>query len=229
MAERLLGHACRLHVYDPSADALAPFVDGGPSRMARCEWSPTWRALSSHEVGLGPHGVVHGSGIRDYVEMSTIGQDTIEGIGAGLAQRGMDIADASVSGGPAAAPAGTLAMLISAMPATVAKVSPLLDMIGKEVFPRGDRAGMAQIMKIVNNVVMAANMVVCAEGLAMGEKAGLDVDMMMRLIDSGSGQRFTCSRIMSRAVSGKFDFGAALTVIGNDMALGLAEARLMEV
>ena len=34
MAERLLGHACRLHVYDPSADALAPFVDGGPSRMA---------------------------------------------------------------------------------------------------------------------------------------------------------------------------------------------------
>lgn len=238
MAERLLGQACRLHVYDPSAQALAPFVDGGaiahasPRAVADAA-SIVFACLPNRDVslavGLGPDGVVHGSAVRLYVEMSTIGQDMIERIGEGLAQRGIDIVDAPVSGGPSAARAGTLAMLVSGMPSAVAQVSPLLERIGKEVFPMGDRPGMAQIMKIVNNVVMAANLVVCAEGLAMGAKAGLDADTMMRLIDSGSGQSFACSKIMSRAVSGKFDFGAALAVIEKDMALGLAEARLMDV
>jgi 3-hydroxyisobutyrate dehydrogenase-like beta-hydroxyacid dehydrogenase len=238
MAERLMGDAVRLHIYDPSEAALEPFAKGGaivhdsPRAVADAA-SMVFACLPNREVslavGLGADGVVHGSAIRLYVEMSTIGQDLIEQIGAGLAKRGIDIVDAPVSGGPPAARAGTLAMLVSGEPSAVAQVSLLLARIGKEVFPMGNRPGMAQVMKIVNNIVMAANMVVCAEGLAMGAKAGLDADMMMRLIDSGSGQSFACSRIMSRAVSGQFDFGAALAVIEKDMALGLAEAGLMEV
>lgn len=210
-----------------------------PSCTIRRVQSPTRRASSlpaclpnrevSLAVGLGPDGVVHGSALRIYVEMSTIGQDLIEQIGKGLARKGIDIVDAPVSGGPPAARAGTLAMLVSGTPATVAQVSPLLARIGKEVFPMGDRPGMAQTMKIVNNIIMAANLVVCAEGLAMGAKAGLDADMMMRLIDSGTGQSFACSKILSRAVSGQFDYGAALAVIEKDMTLGVAEAQLLKV
>jgi 3-hydroxyisobutyrate dehydrogenase-like beta-hydroxyacid dehydrogenase len=238
MAERLLGDAIRLHVYDPSPAALEPFAKVGaivhdsPRAVADAA-AIVFACLPNREVslavGLGADGVVHGSALRVYVEMSTIGQDLIERIGEGLAQKGIEIVDAPVSGGPPAARAGTLAMLVSGAPSAVAQVSPLLARIGKEVFPMGDRAGMAQIMKIVNNVVMAANMVVCAEGLAMGAKAGLDADMMMRLIHSGTGQSFACSRILSRGVSGQFDYGAALAVIEKDMALGVAEARLLNV
>jgi 3-hydroxyisobutyrate dehydrogenase-like beta-hydroxyacid dehydrogenase len=238
MAERLLGQPFCLHVYDPSPVALAPFVAAGavvhdsPRAVADVA-SVVFACLPSREVsfavGLGPEGVLHGSAIRLYAEMSTIGLDVVEQIGRALAEKGIGLVDAPISGGAPAARSGTLAMLVSGEPALVEQISPLLSLIGKEVFVMGDQPGMAQIMKIVNNVIMATNMVVCAEGLAMGAKAGLDADMMMRLLDAGTAQSFACTRILSRAVSGQFDYGAALAIIEKDMSLGLDEARLLNV
>ncbi|MGQ7937574.1 NAD(P)-dependent oxidoreductase [Paraburkholderia sp. D1E] len=238
MAERLLGQGFQLHVYDPSPAALEAFVAGGavvhdsPRALANAA-SIVFACLPSREislaVALGPDGVVHGSAIRLYAEMSTIGRDMVVRIGKGLAEKGIEIVDAPISGGAPAARAGTLAMLVSGSQPLVERVSPLLARIGKEVFVMGDQPGMAQIMKIVNNVVMATNMVVCSEALAMGAKAGLDSDMMMRLLDAGTGQSFACSKILARAVSRQFNYGAALAIIEKDMALGLDEANLMEV
>jgi 3-hydroxyisobutyrate dehydrogenase len=238
MAERLLGQKFQLHVYDPSPAALEPFIAGGavvhdsPRAVANAA-SIVFACLPSREVSLavalGPDGVVHGSAIRLYAEMSTIGQDMVVRIGKELAEKGIGIVDAPISGGAPAARAGTLAMLVSGAPPLVEQASPLLARIGKEVFVMGDQPGMAQIMKIVNNIIMATNMVVCSEGLAMGAKAGLDADMMMRLLDAGTGQSFACSKMLVRAVSGQFNYGAALAIIEKDMALGLDEANLMEV
>jgi 3-hydroxyisobutyrate dehydrogenase-like beta-hydroxyacid dehydrogenase len=238
MAERLLGQSFRLHVYDPSPGALAPFVAGGavihdsPRSVADAA-SIVFACLPSREVslavGLGEKGVMHGSSVRIYAEMSTIGQDVIEQIGRALAEKHIGMVDAPISGGAPAARAGTLAMLVSGEPALVEQVSPLLSIIGKDVFVMGERPGMAQIMKIVNNVIMATNMVVCAEGLAMGAKAGLDADMMMRLLDAGTAQSFACTKMLSRAVAGTFDYGAAVAIIEKDMSLGLAEAQLLNV
>ncbi|MEB2486007.1 NAD(P)-dependent oxidoreductase [Burkholderia multivorans] len=238
MAERLLGQSFRLHVYDPSPAALEPFIEGGavihdsPREVADAA-SIVFACLPNRDVslavGLGPDGVVHGKAIRVYAEMSTIGQDMIERIGAGLAEKGIDIVDAPISGGAPAARAGTLAMLAAGAPAAVESVMPLLSLIGKAVFVMGERAGMAQIMKIVNNIIMATNLVVCSEGLAMGAKAGLDPDMMMRLLDAGTAQSFAGSKMLSRAVSGRFDYGAALAIIEKDMSLGFDEARLLNI
>ncbi|ABB11328.1 NAD(P)-dependent oxidoreductase [Burkholderia lata] len=238
MAERLLGHAFRLHVYDPSPAALAPFIEGGavvhdsPRAVADAA-GIVFACLPNRDVslavGLGPDGVVHGSAIRTYVEMSTIGQDLIERIGDALAQKGIGIVDAPISGGAPAARAGTLAMLAAGAPALVEQVSPLLSLIGKDVFVMGERAGMAQVMKIVNNIIMATNLVVCSEGLAMGAKAGLDPDMMMRLLDAGTAQSFACSKMLSRAVAGRFDYGAAVAIIDKDMSLGFDAARLLDI
>ncbi|MDN7653601.1 NAD(P)-dependent oxidoreductase [Burkholderia multivorans] len=238
MAERLLGQSFRLHVYDPSPAALEPFIEGGavihdsPRAVADAA-SIVFACLPNRDVslavGLGPDGVVHGKAIRVYAEMSTIRQDMIERIGAGLAEKGIEIVDAPISGGAPAARAGTLAMLAAGAPAAVEQLMPLLSLIGKEVFVMGERAGMAQIMKIVNNIIMAANLVVCSEGLAMGAKAGLDPDMMMRLLDAGTAQSFAGSKMLSRAVSGRFDYGAALAIIEKDMSLGFDEARLLNI
>ena len=238
MAERLLRQSFRLHVHDPSPTALAPFAAGGaiihdsPRAVADVA-SIVFACLPSRDVslavGLGADGVVHGSAIRLYAEMSTIGQDVVEQIGRGLAEKGIDIVDAPVSGGAPAARAGTLAMLAAGAPSLIAQVSPLLELIGREVFVIGERPGMAQVMKIVNNVIMATNMVVCSEGLAMGAKAGLDADMMMRLIDAGTAQSFASSKMLTRAVAGTFDYGAALSIIEKDMVLGLTEANLMKI
>ncbi|MDR8726045.1 NAD(P)-dependent oxidoreductase [Burkholderia pseudomultivorans] len=238
MAERLLGQSFRLHVYDPSPVALKPFADGGAvihdsPRSVADTAGIVFACLPNRDVslavGLGPDGVVHGTAIRLYAEMSTIGQDMIVRIGDGLAEKGIGIVDAPISGGAPAARAGTLAMLAAGAPALVEQVMPLLSLIGKDVFVMGERAGMAQIMKIVNNIVMATNLVVCSEGLALGAKAGLDPDMMMRLLDAGTAQSFAGSKMLSRAVSGRFDYGAALAIIEKDMSLGFDEARLLHI
>jgi 3-hydroxyisobutyrate dehydrogenase len=238
MAERLLGQSYRLHVFDPAPAAMERFTAGGAvahasARAVADAASIVFACLPGREISLatafGPDGVEHGSAIRVYVEMSTMGKDTIEQIAKALLEKGIETLDAPITGGPPAARAGTLAMLVSGAPAAVEIARPLLVRIGKDIYPMGDRPGLAQIMKIVNNLIMAANTIVSSEGLVMGAKAGLDADMMMRVLKAGSGQSFAGCEVLRRAVAGAFDFGAALSILDKDVTLGLREAALLKI
>ncbi|MBK4739333.1 NAD(P)-dependent oxidoreductase [Noviherbaspirillum pedocola] len=238
MAERLLGKAFRLHVHDPMRSAMERFVAAGavahdsPKSVANAA-SIVFACLSSPEISLsaalGPQGVVHGSAIKVYGEMSTIGKETIEQIAVGLESQEIDTIDAPVTGGPPIARAGKLTMMVAGEPTAVEIVRPLLAMIGKEIYTLGERPGMAQVMKVVNNLIMAANMIVACEGLAMGAKAGLDAGEMLRVLKAGSGQSFSACEILRRGVDGTFDFGAALSILDKDVMLGLREANALNV
>jgi 3-hydroxyisobutyrate dehydrogenase-like beta-hydroxyacid dehydrogenase len=83
------------------------------------------------------------------------------------------MADAPISGGRPAACEGRHAMMLSGPKDAVDRVEPLLARIGRKVYVAGDRVGQAQIMKIVNNMVMAANLVVASEGWSWGRTPGL--------------------------------------------------------
>jgi 3-hydroxyisobutyrate dehydrogenase len=159
--------------------------------------------------------------------MSTIGRDTIGEIDAGLSARGIETLDAPVTGGPPVARAGRLAMLVAGRSAAVEPAKPLLALMGSHVFVLGDRPGMGQLMKVVNNIVMATNVVTACEGLAMGAKAGLDAGVMLEVLGAGSGQSFAACEIVKRGVAGSFDFGAALSILDKDMALGVREAHAL--
>jgi 3-hydroxyisobutyrate dehydrogenase len=236
MAERLLGKPFRFHVYDPSPAALKPFTDGGavahtsPKSVADAA-TVVFACLPSQKVSLdvafGDKGVAHGSKIRIYVEMSTIGKKTIDEIAGGLAERDIETVDSPITGGPPVARAGNLTLLVSGAPAARDALQPIFEMIGKNIYALGDRPGMGQAMKIVNNLLMATNMVAACEGLAFGAKAGLDHQTMLDILRKGTGQSFSGCEILQRAVSGTFDFGAALTIIDKDMALGLEEAQAL--
>jgi 3-hydroxyisobutyrate dehydrogenase-like beta-hydroxyacid dehydrogenase len=236
MARRLLGQSFQLHVFDPSTVAMEQLVAGGAighnsARSVADSASIVLACLPSQEISMatavGPDGVGQGKTIRIYAEMSTIGKETIEAITVALLDAGIVTVDAPITGGPPAARAGTLAMLVSGDPAAVKAVHPLLALIGREIYPMGERPGMAQTMKIVNNLVMAANMIVGAEGLSMGAKAGLDADMMMRVLQVGTGQSFITCEVLRRAIAGSFNFGAAISIIDKDVTLGLHEASLL--
>lgn len=60
--------------------------------------------------------------------------------------------------------------------------------IGKTVFVMGDRPGQAQVMKLVNNLLLAANLVTACEGVVMGAKAGIDPDAMLAMVNAGTGR-----------------------------------------
>ncbi|MFT3819309.1 MAG: NAD-binding protein [Rubrivivax sp.] len=132
-----------------------------------------------------------------------------------------------MTGGPPVARAGRLTMLVSGPSAAVAAARPLLELMGRQVFVLGDRPGMAQLMKVVNNIVMGANMVAACEGLSMGAKAGLDPAAMLQVLGAGTAQSFAACEILQRGVAGSFDFGAALSILDKDMALGLSEAAAL--
>jgi len=238
MAERLLGPEVQLHVFDPRPEAMAPFV----ARGAKAQASPKEVADAasivlaclpdgkvSEQAALGPEGVIHGSAIRIHAEMSTIGRPTVERIAEGLAARGIAMVDTPVTGGPPGARAGTLALMIAGAPEAVATLRPVLERIGRRLFVLGERPGQGQAMKLVNNQLLAANMVSAFEALALGAKAGLDPDTMVEVVNAGTGRSFVSSDIMPAVLSRRFGFGAAIAVVDKDVSLGLEEAQALGV
>lgn len=237
IAERLLGQRFRLHVYDPAPGAMDRFVSAGAlahdsARAVADAASVVFACLPgmqvSLDVALGQNGVAHGKAIQLYADMSTIGREAIEKIAAGLQLHGIDTLDAPVTGGAPVARAGRLTMLVSGRPESVEQVRPLLALMGREIHVLGERPGMAQLMKVVNNIIMGANLVVAAEGLSFGAKAGLDAASMLGVLQSGTGQSFAACEILRRGIAGTFDYGAALTILDKDMALGLSEATALD-
>jgi 3-hydroxyisobutyrate dehydrogenase-like beta-hydroxyacid dehydrogenase len=161
--------------------------------------------------------------------MSTIGQESIERIAKLLAARSIAVVDSPVSGGPASASAGNLTLLAAGAPEAVAAVKPWQLRIGKTVFVMGDRPGQAQVMKLVNNLLLAANLVTACEGFVMGAKAGIDPDAMLAMVNAGTGRSMVTEQMMEQVVSERFAFGGALALMDKDARLGLAEASALNV
>jgi 3-hydroxyisobutyrate dehydrogenase len=235
MAERLLAEDVLLHVFDPQPEAMAPFAARGAvactsaSEVAAkadiifaCLPTPAISEAVAAEV-------MKGGALRVYAEMSTIGRQAVERIAALLATRGIACVDAPISGGPAGARAGTLAMLAAGGAQALEALRPWQLRIGAQVFVVGDRPGQAQVMKLVNNLLFATNLVAACEAFAMGAKAGLDADAMLAVVNAGTGRSMVTERVMAEVLSGGFRFGASTTVMDKDAQLGIAEAGALGV
>jgi 3-hydroxyisobutyrate dehydrogenase-like beta-hydroxyacid dehydrogenase len=236
MAARLLAPDVRLHVHDANPAAAAALVDKGavahPSAASVADAAPiVFACLPSQSVSRTvAAGVANGRAVQVYAEMSTIGRETIAGIAETLGARGIAVVDAPISGGPPGARAGTLAMMAAGPQAAVERVHPWLARIGRVVFVIGEKPGMAQVMKLVNNLIVATNMAAAFEGLVMGAKAGLDADMMVDVLNASTGRSLVTTDIVPKAVlPGTFDFGATTTIMSKDSELGVAEARALGV
>ncbi len=84
-------------------------------------------------------------------------------------------------------------------------------------------------MKLVNNLLFAANLATACEAFAMGAKAGLDADVMLRMVNAGTGRSMVTEKVMEEVLSGRFAFGAALSILDKDVRLGVAEATALGV
>jgi 3-hydroxyisobutyrate dehydrogenase len=111
----------------------------------------------------------------------------------------------------------------------VAHAKQWLGFIAKKIHKLGDQPGQAQAMKLVNNIMLAANMAVASEALAIGAKAGLNADAMIEVIKSSTGQSAAADILARFAIPGAFDFGARISIVAKDVELAIAEARALEV
>jgi len=221
MAERLLAPDIRLYVFDMRPGAMESFVKRGatacssPALVANSA-EIIFASLPNPQVSEAVAAeIASGSAVRVYAEMSTIGQESIERIASLLAARGIGCVDSPVTGGPASARAGNLTLLAAGAPEAVAAVKPWQLRIGKAVFVMGERPGQAQVMKLVNNLLLAANLATACEGFVMGAKAGIEPDAMLAMVNAGTGRSLVTEQMMEHVLSGRFAFGGALALLDN--------------
>jgi 3-hydroxyisobutyrate dehydrogenase-like beta-hydroxyacid dehydrogenase len=238
MAGRFVDAGYRVIVFDVRADAVASMVDRGAIAAA----SPAEMATEAEtiivslptpdivkDVALGSNGIIAGGKVKTFIDLSTTGPEMAREIAAGLDVRGLNFVDSPVSGGVAGAKAGTLAVMVACPDEQFQQISPLLDVIGN-VFHVGAEPGLGQTMKLANNLLTASAMALSAEAIIMGTKAGLDPEMMLDVINAGSGRNSATQDKFSRAVLPRtFDFGFAAGLMQKDVALYVKVAKSLGV
>jgi 3-hydroxyisobutyrate dehydrogenase-like beta-hydroxyacid dehydrogenase len=174
-------------------------------------------------------GIARGARTKIIVDLSTSGPGMAGRVSAALKERGIAWIDAPVSGGISGATGGTLAIMVSGPRATFDAVEPLLKNFGK-IFYVGEKAGLAQVAKLGNNLLAAAALVVSSEALAMGVKAGIDPKIMIDIINVSSGRNSATQDKFPRAVLTRtFDFGFSTGLSYKDVGLCVDEAEAMGV
>ena len=136
-----------------------------------------------------------------------------------LADRGIVLVDAPVSGGPAKAAAGTMTIMVAGDAEARARCAPVFAAIAANVFTLSDRAGDAAMMKIVNNLLAAANLAAGAEALAIARKGGLDLAQAAAVISASSGASWIFNDRMPRALAGDYEPRAAAKILAKDVGI----------
>lgn len=238
MARRLIEAGHTLLVYDTRNDAVAPLVALGakvassPADVAdrvetvmACLLSPPIVA----KVATGEGGIIQGKKVKRFIDLSTTGSRAAAEIAATLAKKNIVQIDCPVSGGVSGANKGTLAVMVSGPRDHIDAVKDVLAVFGK-IFIIGERPGMAQTMKLANNVLSATALAATAEAVVMGVKAGLDPALMIEVINAGTGRNSASTDKFPKAILPRsFDAGATLALMLKDVRLCLDEARTLGV
>ena len=124
------------------------------------------------------------------LDCSTIDAQTARGVGEAAAEREIGFLDAPVSGGVAAAQAGTLAFMCGGDAKVFETAQAVLDVMGRASFHAGP-AGAGQVAKACNNMLLAVHMLGTCEALAMGEKHGLDPARLSEIMLASSGRNWS--------------------------------------
>jgi len=239
MAKRLLGDEHCLSVFDVTSGARAELAAGG---AVDCS-SPKEVALRADIVFLslpnsaivtkvvtGEDGIL--AGLRKgavVIDLSSVDPATSRTLAAEVESSGGDYMDAPVSGGVSGAAAGTLTIMAGAKLDVFEKCLPVLALLGKKVLHVGN-VGAGDAVKIVNNMLLGANMAALAEALVLGSKLGLDSSVMHDVISQGSGKSYALDAKMQNFImKGNFQPGFAMTLQAKDLGLALDAARDVEM
>ncbi|MBS9477294.1 NAD(P)-dependent oxidoreductase [Ancylobacter radicis] len=226
MAARLADSGVRLAVVDLAEAALAPFRARGIPAATTAAGLPgdiviTMLPTDAHvrEALLGPQGALAGAPRAVVVDMSTAAPAGIVGLAQELAPRGIAVLDAPVSGGMAGARAGTLTAMCGGAPEVFARVRPLLERMCGTVIHVGP-VGSGHVIKALNNYLSAATLWSATEALIIGQRLGLDPQVMLKVWSAGSGKSHATEvKLPNHVLTGTYDFGQTLELFCKDIAI----------
>jgi 2-hydroxy-3-oxopropionate reductase len=177
------------------------------------------------QVILGERGLIHGArpdGV--IVDMSTISPSSTRRIAAQLADKGVNMLDAPVSGGQAGAAQGTLSIMVGGKAEVFNRVKPLFEVLGKHIVHVGDH-GAGQVVKACNQIVVSLTLEGVAEAILLARSNDVDPAKMREALLGG----YASSRILEvhgqRMLEGNYKAGFKVKLHHKDMGIVLDNAR----
>jgi len=176
------------------------------------------------QVILGDGGIIEGARPGSaVVDMSTISPEVTRHIAARLAERGIGLLDAPVSGGQAGAVAGTLSIMVGGEPEVFARCREVLAAMGRNIVHVGP-SGMGQVTKLCNQITCALTLLAVCEGLAFGAKMGVDLNKMVEAIGGGAARSWQLENHSPKILAGDFAPGFMVRLMHKDLRLALEGA-----
>ena len=241
MASNLVKAGHTVQVFDLSESACQQLADAGatvaPSASAAvvgAEYVISMLPAGKHVAGvfLGENGLLAQlDSSTTVLDCSTIDAPTSREVGKAAAALGIGFMDAPVSGGVAAAAAGTLAFMCGGEAATFEKAKIILADMGKNIFHAGP-AGAGQVAKGCNNMLLAIHMIGTCEALEMGVRNGLDPKVLSEIMLASSGRNWSLEvynpypGVMAKApASNDYKPGFMVDLMAKDLGLAMAIAE----
>ena len=234
MAMNILKAGHSLTVYNRSEQKLRPFADAGaeiagtPAELAAgCELVVTCVSDTSDvdAVYMGEGGILEGAhaGLIT-VDCSTISPAEERKVAEHAAKLGVSHLDAPVSGGVKGAKAGSLAIMVGGDEEVFNKAKPVLGAMGSSVTYMGP-SGSGQVIKLVNQTVLAGNMLGLCEGLTLAAKHGLDMDRAISVLSNGTASNWSLLNMGRQMVEGNWAPGFYVKHYRKDLSIVQSMAR----
>lgn len=239
LARRLMREH-RLHVWDINQSAVEALVAegavaaNGPAGIAAsgAELILTCLPKSEHveQVLFGADGVAESLESGALIADMTTGDPlATKDMAARLAELGIDMIDAPVSGGVVGAEQGTIAIMVGASDALYERVRPAFESISPNVFHAGD-VGSGHAMKLINNMISSCARLATFEGLALAVKAGIEPTRFAEILSKGSGRGYLADTTLPKyIIPGRISQGFGLALMHKDLTLATKLGQDMEV
>lgn len=238
MCQHLMNKGYKATVYNRSKDKAKALLDAGAA------WADTPRQVAENadaifaivgfppdvrEVFLGDKGALAGAkkGVV-LIDMTTSEPSLAVEIHEAAKKKGVASVDAPVSGGDVGAKNAALSIMVGGDADVVEAVKPLFECMGKAIIYQGG-PGTGQHTKMVNQILIASNMIGVCEALLYGYKAGLDLKTVLQAVGGGAAGSWSLNNLGPRILDRNFEPGFFVEHFIKDMRIALGEAERMNL
>jgi 3-hydroxyisobutyrate dehydrogenase len=238
MCEHAMKKGYAATVYNRSREKAQPLLDQGaafadtPKAVAAASdvvFAIVGFPADVREVFLGKDGALAGAKAGTVlVDMTTSEPSLAVEIYEAAKAKGVASLDAPVSGGDVGAKNAALSIMIGGDQGVVAAVTPIFEAMGKTIVHQGG-PGAGQHTKMVNQILISANMIAVCEGLLYGYKAGLDLETVFKSVSVGAAGSKALEVLGPRMLARNFEPGFYVEHFIKDMGIALKEAERMNL
>ncbi len=233
VAQRLMDAGHEVHGHDTAPDAQTRAAASGVHVHDDCAGAVAGAAIvitflpsASVTEAVAP-GLLDSAGNGTiWLEMSSSDPALTRILAERAAAQGVDLLDAPVAGGVAGAENGTLTIMAAGPAHLLSRARPVLDVLGTRIIHVSERPGDGDAAKAINNLLAAANLALATEGVLLGLAEGLDVEVLLEILNASSGGSFaTRVQLPTFMLTGGYDARFTVAQYAKDLGVALEMAR----